>query len=139
VRASLENTLERLTLRVRQRARAPELAVPRDQHGLGLGRELAFPRPDLLAERDARVPDATERAAHDDLLVLEPQFASEIDRDPREHEVPRIAELPERSVDPLVAALLEIRRVDGVVDVHVRVDVAPTDLDALLVTHPARS
>ena len=58
---SLENTLERLALRLRQRARAPELAVTRDQHRFRLGRELALPRPDLLAERDARVADAAER------------------------------------------------------------------------------
>src|SRR5262245_22737399 len=136
---SLENTLERLALRLRQRSRAPELAVTGDQDRLGLGGQLAFARPDLLAERDTRVADAPERAAHDDLLVLEPQLAPEVDRDAREHEVPRVAELPESGVDPLVAALLEIRRVDGVVDVHVRIDVAPADLDALLVTHRPRS
>ena len=46
---------------------------------------------------------------------------------------------PRRAIDPLVPALLEIGRVDGVVDVQVRVDVAPADLDALLVRHGARS
>ena len=52
----------------------------------------------------------------------------------KSQESPRLAE---RAVDPLVAALLEVGRVDGVVDVHVRVDVAPSDLDALLVLHGA--
>ena len=41
----------------------------------------------------------------------------------------------EHALDPLVAALLEVGRVDGVVDVLVRVDVAPADLDSLLVHH----
>src|SRR6187402_1526434 len=136
---SLENTLERLALRLRQRARAPELAVTRDQHRLPFCRELALPRADLLAQRDARVADALERAADDDLLVLQPKLSPEVDRDTREHEVPGVSEVAERAVDPLVAALLEVRGVHGVVDVHVRVDVAPPDLDALLVTHRPRS
>src|SRR5262245_39374693 len=54
---SLESTLERLALGHRQRTRPPELAVAGDENGLRLGGELAVPRSDLLAERDARVPD----------------------------------------------------------------------------------
>ena len=78
-------------------------------------------------------------AARDgDLLVLEPKLAPEVDRDARENEIPRVACRTERPLDPFVATLLEVRRVDGVVDVHVRVDVAPTDLDALLMGHGGR-
>ena len=47
-----------------------------------------------------------ERAADDDLLVLEPKLSPEVDRNTREHEVPGVSELTERAVDPLVAALL---------------------------------
>jgi hypothetical protein len=72
-------------------------------------------------------------ASYDDLLVLQPKLASEVDRDPGEHEVPRVARAAEHPIDPVVAALLEVRRIDGVVDVHVGVDVTPSDLDALLV------
>ena len=55
---SLENTLERLALRLRQRARAPELAVTRTTSTASASAESSPSRPDLLAERDARVADA---------------------------------------------------------------------------------
>ena len=54
-------------------------------------------------------------------------------RDPGEHEVPRVADALERPFEELVAALLEIRGVDGVVDVPEGIDVAPPDLDPFLV------
>jgi hypothetical protein len=91
------------------------------------------------AQRQARRADPRERARDDDLLVLEPQLPPEVDRDACENEVPRVAGVPERLLDPLVPALLEVRGVDGVVDVHVGVDVAPADLDELLMRHGPRS
>ena len=45
----------------------------------------------------------------------------------------------ERPLDPFVATLLEVRCVDRVVDVHVGVDVAPSNLDTLLMRHGWRS
>ena len=90
---------------------------------------------DLLLERDARRADALEPARHDDRLVLETKLAAEVDRDAREDEVPLVPFTRRAPREPLVAALLEVRRVHGVVHVLVRVDVAPPDLDPLLVHH----
>ena len=67
-----------------------------------------------------------------DGLVLEPQLAPEVDREPGDDEVPRRLVAHGR-VEPLVAALLEVGGVDGVVDVPERVHVPPPDLDTLLV------
>ena len=77
----------------------------------------------------------TEPGAGSDLTAL----AAKVDRDAREHEVPGVARVAERRVDPLVATLFEVGRVHGVVDVQVGVDVAPADLDALLMAHGAGS
>ena len=117
----------------------PQVAVAGDEDGLRLGGELTVSRADLLAQREARVADPLEGARDDDLLVLEAELAPEVDRDACENEIPRVARIAERVVDPLVATLLEVGRVDGVVDVHVRVDVAPADLDTLLMRHGRRS
>ncbi len=101
--------------------------------GLRLGRELAVARPDLLAQPHARATDVLDGAADDHLVVVLGQLAPEVDRHAREHVVPGVADAGEQSLDQLVAAFLQIRRVDRVVDVAVGVDVAPADLDALLV------
>ena len=42
----------------------------------------------VLAQSDARVADALERARDDDFLVLETKLTPEVDRHPRENEVP---------------------------------------------------
>jgi len=71
--------------------------------------------------RQARRADPLEPAAHQDGVVLLAQLAAEVDRHPREHEIPERAVPAERGLEPLVAALLEVGRVDGVVDVSVGV------------------
>ena len=93
---------------------------------------------DLLAQRDARVAYAHEATDDKDLLVLEAQFAPKVDGHACEDEVPGFAHTLENAIHPLVAALLEVGRVDGVVDVEVGVHVAPPDLDILLMSHEAR-
>ncbi len=127
--------LEGGALCVGQRARAAVLAVPSDEHGLGLRCQLPSLRPDLLAQSETRGPDAVDAARDDDRVVLQAKLAAEVDGDAGEHEVPGVPDIDERPLDPLVAALLEVRCVDRVVDVQVRVDVAPSDLDLLLVRH----
>ena len=81
------------------------------------------------------VPIRTRRQLTSDGVVVLRQLAPEVDRHARQHVVPDVADARERLLDPLVAALLEVRGVDGVVDVLVRVAVAPPDLDPLLVGH----
>ena len=91
-------------------------------------------RPDLLAQGDARVADPLDGAADDDrrrrpgsarggkLIATRASTKSQGSPTPSSD-----------LLGELVAALLEVRRVDGVVDVPVGVDVAPSDLDPLLV------
>ena len=116
-----------------ERARAAGLAIAGDEDGLGLGCQLAGSRPELLAHRQARGADAFEPASRDDLAVLLPELAAEVDGHPNEHEVPGVAGLSERAGEPLVARLLEVGEVDGVVDVADGVVVTPADCDPFLV------
>src|SRR6185295_11896226 len=90
---------------------------------------------DLLAEGQARGADPDEADSDDERVVVLGQLAAEVDRDAGEDVVPEVAARTERSDEPLVARLLEVGRVNGVVDVAERVQVAPADLDSLLVRH----
>jgi len=114
---------------------APGLPVARDENGLRLGGEISLMRANLLAQRDARIADAHEDARDHDLLVFEAKLATEVDCDTSEDEVPGVAHPFQRTVDPFVSALLEVGRVDGVVDVLVGIHVTPSNLDPLLVCH----
>src|SRR4029079_18139427 len=65
---------------------------------------------------------------------LEPQLVAVVDRDVRGHVVPYLAFAQvEYTPDPVVQRFFQVRQVDGLVDVLIGVEVAPTDLDALLV------
>src|SRR4249920_3929725 len=135
---SLSNTLQRRSLTVIELPRATRLAVASDEDGLRLGREPTLPGAYLLVQRDARRADPLEPTGSDDPFVHEPELAPEVDRDARQHVVPLVAHAAEDTRDPFVPALLEIRRVHGIVDVLVGVDVPPADLDPFLVHHRSR-
>ena len=79
------------------------------------------------------MPIRVEPEPRDDGVVVLGQLAAEVDRHARGHVAPRVACFPEGALEPLVADLLEVGEVDRVVDVAVRVLVAPADLDLLLV------
>src|SRR5438552_4018199 len=65
----LDGTFERLPLGRGERSRPAGFVVPTDQNGFGLGRQLTGHRANLLAEREARVPDPDEPARDDDHVV----------------------------------------------------------------------
>ena len=80
------------------------------------------------------VAEAGERRGADDLHVRERQLRAVLDRRPRRDVVPdRAGPQPELLLEPVVEHLLREGEVDGLVDVPVRVQVAPADVDALLV------
>src|SRR5690242_14792085 len=100
---------------------------------MGLGRQRPGGEVDVLAGAHARGPDRLGPAARDDLVVGLGDLAAEVDRDVGDDEVPHRVVVADRAREPLVAHLLEVREVDGVVDVAVVVHVPPADFDALLV------
>src|SRR4029079_18020265 len=87
---------------------------------------------------DARGADPGKRRAREHRLLVETDLAAKVDRDAREDVVPHRAVVSERALEPAVATLLQVGRVDGVVHVTQGVDVAPPDLDALLAGQYAR-
>src|SRR2546428_7725546 len=120
------------------RTRPTGFGVACDKHRLRLSREFAAVRANLLPGCHARGPDPGESAADENRVVVEAELTPEVDRDACDHEVARSRVVADRVLKPLVTTLLEIRQVDRVVDVVVRVDVVPSDLDPLLV-HAWRS
>src|SRR5262249_1341969 len=82
----------------------------------------------LLSRSNARGPDLREPAARDHDVVGQGQLTAEVDRHAGENVVPDLGRIPQRAAQPFVPDLLEVREVDGVVDVVVRVEVTPADL-----------
>src|SRR5205823_7715650 len=74
--------------------------------------------------RDARRPDSLELGARRHLLVGEPDLLTEIEFRPGGDPV-----VAERGAEKRRQELLEVREVDGVVDVSEGVDVAPANRD----------
>jgi hypothetical protein len=127
--------LEGGALDVRDDARTARLVVTRDEHRHRLGRGLAVAGQDRLAGRHAPRPEPLERAARDDRVVLEGQLSAVVDLDARDDVAPDERRVCEHAAEPFVAHLLEVGEEDDVIDVVEGVEVAPADLDLLLVNH----
>src|SRR5688572_25056227 len=123
---------------IRQGAGVPRRGIPRHDHGLGLGGQPPVRREDAFRGPDARRTESGDVAAHHHFPVGLAQLAPVIDRDARDHEVPRM--LAEERLDEAVPRLFEVVQEDRVVDVAVRVHVTPADRDPHLGRHgPYRS
>ena len=84
-----------------------------------------------LAEGHARAPDTQDVDLGFDPVVVHRHGAPVVDRDAREQVLAAPGRVVKLALQPLVAALLEVREEDGVVDVAEPVEIAPADLDAL--------
>jgi len=125
--------VERRALGARERPRTSALAVDCDDHGLHLRRELAVGAAQLDRRRDARRPGAEQARRSGHLDVRVPQLGVVDERGLLRHVVPDVPrQEPETVPEPRVEHLLRVRHVDRLVDVAVRVEVAPPDLDPLL-------
>ena len=107
------------------------LVVAGHQHRLRLGGYLVVADDDLLECAHARRSQRVQADAGGDAVVALRQLATVVDLDPRDDVAKRI--ISDEAVEPLVPHLLEVGEKDGVVDVPVRVEVFPADLDLLLV------
>ena len=84
------------------------------------------------------VPSCASSADPTATRSVEPQLAAVVDRRPPGDVVPAVARIAaELRAEPVVEHLLRVGEVDGLVDVAVGVEIAPADLDALLVGHAA--
>ena len=81
--------------------------------------------------RTLDVPSESRRIRADDPVVALGELAPVVDLDAGDDVAERV--LADRADQPLVPHLLQVREKNGVVDVPVRVEVAPPDLDLLLV------
>src|SRR5439155_2427476 len=113
-----------------QQSRGAGRGVAGDDHQLCLGGEPSVRSADVDTGGDALPPHLLEPRRPDRLPVLQAQLGSVVDRHAGGDVVPRA---PEHAAEPVVEHLFQVREVDGLVDVLVRVDVAPANLDALLV------
>ena len=129
----VDRALQDRPLRLGERSAASRLPDPSPRSPTPPRRRVSRPPRARAPGPDARGPEAGDAASHDHLAVALLQLAPEIDRHPRDHEVPGLR--TEEGLDETIARLLEVVQEDRVVDVTVRVDVSPPDRDPDLCRH----
>src|SRR5215213_11507154 len=93
---------ERRALLPGEGPRRARLAVARDEHGLGLCREVATRRDERLARRHARPAHPHQPAPGDDDVVVLRELTAKVDRNPCDDVVPEALAASERQLEPFV-------------------------------------